>query len=136
MKKVIIMLSLLISFIYAKNARPVMVVEHGKNGHGLICEEPFVIRGIDKHGDGFVAIRSGPGSKYSIKNKILKNGKTVVGCQHVGNWIGIIYPNTDIPRGHYEKKCALVSDYSLKRHPYRGPCKTGWVYKKYIRDWQ
>lgn len=127
MKKVIIILSLLIGFIYAENGRPVMVIENGDDSHGLICDRTLIIRGINKHEDGFVAIRSGPGSKYSIKKK-------VVGCEYVGNWIGIIYVDMDMGLGSYQKKCGLVSDYSLKQHPYKGPCKTGWVYKKYVES--
>lgn len=134
MKKIIIILSLLIGFIYAESGRPVMVIENGDDSHGLICEEALMIRGIDKHGDGFVVIRSGPGSKYSIKKKVVRNGKEVVGCEHVGNWIGIIYTDTDMGLGSYQKKCGLVSDYSLKQHPYKGPCKTGWIYKKYVES--
>ena len=130
MKKVIIILSLLISFIYAEKGRSVTVTEYDTDhGSGLSCLYLFTTRGIDKHGDGFIAIRSGPGSKYSIKNKFVKNGKQVVGCDSVGNWIGIIYADKDTWQG-----CGLDSDSSEKTHPYRGPCKTGWVYKKYLKD--
>ena len=128
MKKILILASLLASFVYAD--RPFMVTEYGVDSHGIICDGMGKIRGIDKHGDGFVAVRSGPGSKYRMKDKLTKNGKYLAICEYVGNWIAVIY--TDTPLETYQDKCGLVSDMSLRRHEYKGSCKTGWVYKKYI----
>ena len=130
MKKIIIIFSVLIAFIYAKNSRPVIVSGGGDDFHGYLCDSYSEIRGIDKHGDGFVAIRSGPGSKYSIKKKVYKNGTGVNWCESVGNWVGIVYRNTE--HGDFADECGFKKDTYQKPHIYKGNCPTGWVYKKYI----
>ena len=130
MKKVIIIFGLLVGFVYAGDSRPVMVSGGGDNGGYMLCYELYSIRGIDRHGDGFVAIRNGPGSKYSIKKKFVKNGRRVMGCERVGNWIGILYSNSKLENPLDE--CDLHRSNYEKPHPYKGSCKTGWIYKKYV----
>ncbi len=130
MKKVIVIFSLFVGLVYAENGRPVMVGEVGDNSpnHGYICGGLAEIIGINKHGDGFVAIRSGPGSKYKIKKKVVRNGTEIIACDYVGKWIGILYKNDLSSSGD----CDTSSKSIQKRYPYKGPCQIGWVYKKYV----
>ena len=109
---------LLVNIIYAENSMPVM---HGGYAYEDACASIGEIRGIDKYGDGFVSIRSGAGSKYSMKDKIHKNGTKVIICDNHGKWIGIVYG----------EDCGTSSPI-VKKQPYKGSCKSGWVYEKYI----
>ena len=118
MKKVIMLFSLLLGFIYADNSMPVM---YGGDTDEDACASIGEIRGIDKQGDGFVAIRSGAGSKYSMKEKIRKNGTKVIMCDSQGKWVGIVYG----------EDCGTSSPIA-KRQPYKGRCHSGWIYEKYI----
>ena len=118
MKKIIMILSLLIGLLYADNSMPVM---YGGDVDGDACASIGEIRGINKHDDGFVAIRSGAGSKYSMKDKIRKNGTNVIMCDSHGKWIGIVYGDD----------CGTSSPIA-KKQPYKGSCKSGWVYEKYV----
>ncbi len=118
MKKVIILFSVLVCSIYANSSMPVM---YGGNVDEDACAAWGEIRGIDKQGDGFVAIRNGAGSKYSMKDKIRKNGTNVIMCDSHGKWIGIVYG----------EDCGTSSPIA-KKQPYKGSCKSGWVYEKYV----
>lgn len=83
-----------------------------------------VVAGLDLQGDNFLAVRSGPGTKNKMIDKIFTDREVIL-CDRKGNWLGIIYfDNPDIDCG--------VSSPIAKRGPYRGSCKSGWVYKKYV----
>ena len=81
------------------------------------CNTDGSIRGISSRGDGFVAVRKGPGTKYRMVGKIYRNGTRVKICDRKGKWKGIIYGD-------------CISGSSRSRN---GSCKAGWVYEKYIR---
>ena len=49
-----------------------------------------IVTGLDPSGDGFLAIRSGPGSTYQKLDEI-RNGDVVRTCARSGAWVGIYY---------------------------------------------
>lgn len=51
-----------------------------------------VVAGLDPNGDGFLAVRSGPGTEYR-KIDELHNGDMVRTCASHGPWRGIYYGN-------------------------------------------
>ena len=81
------------------------------------------IRGISRHGDGFIAVRSGPGTNYKMIDKIYRNGTWAAICDSHGKWDGIVYGDGNCGTG-----IAIAN-----KHPYSGPCKVGWVYGKYVK---
>lgn len=87
------------------------------------CGGAGVIRGISSHGDGFVAVRSGPGTKYKLIDKIYHNGVSVAMCDAHRKWEGIVYGGSN---------CGTGSPIANKQ-PYSGPCKVGWVFGKYVK---
>ena len=87
------------------------------------CGATDVIRGVSRRGDGFLAVRSGSGTKYKMIDKFYRNGKNVTMCDDKGKWVGIIYG----------KNCGEANDNIPKRKPYEGSCKSGWIFEKYIR---
>ncbi len=86
------------------------------------CGATGVIRGISRRGDGFLAVRSGPGTKYKMIDKFYRNGKKVTMCDWKGRWVGIVYG----------RNCGVGTPIS-RRKPYEGSCKSGWIFEKYIR---
>jgi hypothetical protein len=48
------------------------------------------VAGLDPNGDGFLAVRSGPGTKHR-KIDELHNGDEVRTCAQSGAWVGITY---------------------------------------------
>ena len=53
-----------------------------------------VVAGLDPNGDGFLAVRAGPGTGYR-KIDELHNGNMVRTCAAYGAWVGVYY---DQPR--------------------------------------
>jgi len=82
------------------------------------------VKGLNPAGDGFLAVRSGPGVRNAMIDKI-HNGQQIWFCDQKGSWIGIVYSqskNTD----------CQVSSPIMPRKRYAGPCKSGWVHEKYV----
>ena len=49
-----------------------------------------IVSGLDPNGDGFLAVRTGPGTDYR-KIDELKNGDMVRTCAINGPWVGVYY---------------------------------------------
>lgn len=62
------------------------------DGQATTCASS-VVAGLDPEGDGFLALRSGPGTGYA-KIGELHNGDVVYPCDARGDWVGILlaYP--------------------------------------------
>lgn len=79
------------------------------------------VTGLDPNGDYYLSVRTGPGTKYEEVDR-LPMGAAVFLCDERGSWHGIVYPQGD---------CGVTTPVAV-RQPYRGVCRSGWVYKKYI----
>jgi hypothetical protein len=89
------------------------------------CGSQGVVRGLDPHGDGFLAVRAGPGSSYAMLDKVY-NGYILNLCDQRGNWLGVVY-------SHETMDCGVGTPWP-KPGAYTGPCRSGWVYRKYVGD--
>lgn len=49
-----------------------------------------IVSGLDPNGDGFLSVRTGPGSNFT-KIDELHNGDTVRTCAQQGKWVGVYY---------------------------------------------
>jgi hypothetical protein len=56
------------------------------------CYSNGVVEGLDPAGDGFLAVRGGPGTQYPQLDR-LYNGVEVHICNRRGDWLGIVYTN-------------------------------------------
>jgi len=88
------------------------------------CGGNGVIEGLDPSGDGFLAVRSGPGTQHGEIDR-LYNGEEVYLCVISGQWIGIVYT-----RQH--RDCNVTTSW-VTTQPYTGPCKSGWVHRNWVR---
>ena len=75
--------------------------------------------------DDFLSVRSGPASRYREIDR-LKNGVKVFVCDDKTPWVGIVYPAT-------ENRNCKVGAALAKRRAYAGPCKRGWIHRKYLK---
>jgi len=93
------------------------------SGGGAVgaCEPIAHVRGLKAGGDGFLAVRAGPGAGYAMLDK-LGNGRLVRLCYSKGRWVSVLYA----PQGW---DCSADSPDIGK---YRGPCKSGWVHWDWI----
>lgn len=78
------------------------------------------VTGLKADGDGFLAVRTGPGTEYS-KIDELKNDDQVWLYQQKGKWIGIAYATTDAP-------CDPIKE----DRPLEVEGKKGWVHENWI----
>lgn len=83
------------------------------------------VTGLKAGGDGFLAVRAGPGTTYRVVDKI-GMGQLVYLCDSAdeGAWLAVVY-STD------EDDCEVTSPVP-SRQPYRGHCRAGWVKAKWI----
>lgn len=88
------------------------------------CGSLGEVRGLKADGDGFLAVRNGPGAAYAMTDK-LPEGREVMMCDQRGDWIAVVYSDSQLGR------CGVGSPIG-KRQAYRGPCKSGWVHGKWI----
>ncbi len=96
-----------------------------EGGTGLdACAAVGVVAGLKADGDGFLAVREGPGTGHAMLDKLV-NGDRVFICDERGSWLGIVYSKT-------ERDCGISSPWSQSR-TYTGPCLSGWVHRYWIQ---
>ena len=72
---------------------------------------------------GSLNVRAAPTRSAPVVDQ-LPSGTTVIRCDQVGAWIGIVY---DLGEGD----CGTGTPIA-ERGPYAGRCRSGWVYARYI----
>ncbi|ADV46210.1 hypothetical protein [Nitratifractor salsuginis] len=90
-------------------------------GIGLIWEmaaacRPYTVTGLNPYGDNYLAVRSGPGSRYYMQDT-LHNGDRVLVCGYAGAWRRIFYGQGCSLNGAGEPS---------------GYCRNGWAYGRYL----
>jgi hypothetical protein len=81
------------------------------------------VHGLDPSGDGFLAVKGGPGLKYNRIDK-LYNGEEVYLCVATGDWFGVVYTKT-------RQDCNVSTPWP-RSLPYTGPCRSGWVHRRWV----
>jgi hypothetical protein len=106
--------------------RPVMV---GGFMHADSCTSTGTIGPLRKGGDGFVAVRAAPSTAASRLDR-LKQGRPLWLCRSTKDeqWVGVVYPEN--PDNMHE--CRVSDEAQGKPVPYAGPCKSGWVARRFI----
>jgi hypothetical protein len=89
------------------------------------CGSVGVVRGLDPRGDGFLAVRAGPGSDYAMLDKVYSDQLLNV-CDDRGRWLGVVY-------SHETEDCGVSTPWP-RPAAYTGPCRSGWVYRTYVKD--
>jgi hypothetical protein len=92
-----------------------------------VCGAGATVTGLDPNGDGFLAVKAGPGLNFRRIDK-LYNGHRVILCDSKGDWWGIVYTKK------YKDDDACIPHGSRRSFPYTGPCLSGWVHKRWLGD--
>ncbi len=87
------------------------------------CGSIGVVRGLNPKGEGFLAVRTGPGADYAMADKVY-SGALLSLCDQRGSWLGVVY-------SHETTDCGVSTPWP-RAGAYAGPCRSGWVFKKYI----
>ena len=112
------------SIAHAGNSKTVPVMVGGEADLDA-CGGVGKVSGLNPKGDGFLAVRSGPGEGYDMVDRIF-NGQLFYACDEKGKWVGIVYSES-------KNADCKVSSPIARRQVYRGPCKQGWVHSKFTR---
>lgn len=110
----------------AVDARPVMYGLDGPDFDG--CGGWGRVKGLNPDGDNFLSVRAAPTTQSSRLDK-LKQGHEIWFCDSAknGEWVGIVYKG----EGQDGFECATGPNLDKPR-PYPGPCRSGWVHKRYV----
>ncbi|MFZ5639039.1 MAG: integron [Pseudomonadota bacterium] len=92
------------------------------------CGSWAAVSGLKPGGDGFLAVRSGPGARYAMRDR-LREGDTffVCGESEDGKWFAIVYSR----KGQDSIDCGVGSPVP-EETVYRGPCAWGWVHVDWV----
>ncbi|QCW27021.1 integron [Lysobacter enzymogenes] len=100
-------------------------VEVGGSEEWDACGSTGRVRGLKADGDGFLAVRAGPGADYAMLDKLATGAWSICGSR--GRWTAVVYA----PAGADASACG-VSWAIAEAEVYRGPCKSGWVNTAWI----
>jgi len=88
----LLVLAIQLGFFSAQSRAQVLDVpfaDKGGDGQAAWCASSTV-SGLDPNGDGFLAVRSGPGTKFRKIGEVY-NGDVVLTCDARGPWVAIVY---------------------------------------------
>lgn len=105
----------------------VTIYEQGGDGQVAECVLSKVV-GLKADGDGFLAVRSGPGTKYRKIDEIY-NGDHVLVYDGQGPWLGVIYDHGQKVLNS-NAGCGFVGT-GKRPLPYGG--KKGWIHSRWVK---
>ena len=82
-----VLAALIVPAIAGRNSVPVYV---GGNDGLSTCMSSGTVLGLDPNGDGWLAVKSGPGLDFA-RIDVLYNGQDVSICDQVGPWMAVVY---------------------------------------------
>jgi len=93
------------------------------------CGSWAAVSGLKPGGDGFLAVRGGPGTGHAMRDR-LREGDAffVCGASADGKWFPIVYPR----KGQDASDCGVSSPIA-RATVYRGPCAWGWVRSDWVQ---
>jgi hypothetical protein len=109
----------------AQQVRDVPVIVGGDATMDACATQGKVV-GLDPKGDNFLSLRGGPGGKPFREVTRLHAGQVISICQEKGAWLGVVFAGAGA-----SQNCGVATAIAHAR-PYRGPCTSGWVHKRYI----
>lgn len=90
MKRLTLFLGILLSFGALSQSLDVPFSTNCKTEIDSECYTLHEVRGLDLKGDGFLAVRTGPGSEYRMIDRIFAGDQVYVYATR-GSWYGIMY---------------------------------------------
>ncbi len=89
------------------------------------CATLGEVTGLNPRGDGYLSVRDGPDARRYRETDRLRAGRPVMICAERGAWLGVVYPRAG------GGDCGVASPLP-RATAYRGPCRSGWVHRRYI----
>jgi hypothetical protein len=116
----------LLVILFPRKGETKIPVSYGGDEEVDACMTFAQVNNLGTGSDAFLAVKDEPNLKADRIDKIL-SGKRVWICEESkdGKWFGVVYPVD-------EKDDCGVTKSVKDRGPYLGPCKSGWISKKYV----
>lgn len=93
------------------------------------CGSWAAVSGLKPDGDGFLAVRGGPGAGHAMRDRLHEGDAFFVcGASADGKWLPIVYPH----KGQDAAECGVSSPVA-RETVYRGPCAWGWVRSDWVQ---
>ena len=100
----------------------------GEPGTGIVdaCPSLGSIAGLKSKKGSFLAVRSGPGTRYAMIDKLYERQTFYMcGISKDGQWHSIVYSEEPL----IDCNVSMAVD---KPQVYSGKCKSGWVHRKWV----
>jgi hypothetical protein len=108
----------------AATKRPKTPVMVGQEEGFDACGSTWKVIGLSNGASGFLSVRTSPSAK-AVELDRLRNGVFVAGCDDKSGFLGIVYDPTK------KLDCGVGSPVA-KLMAYNGPCRSGWVSKRFV----
>lgn len=115
---------LLFSALMAEAKEKTVAVKYGGDENTDACSTLAMVTNLGEGKDEFLAVKAAPNLKATRTDKLLKNQSVWI-CEEQKDWYGIVYTQDE------KKDCGVTKAIKDKKE-YGGPCKSGWVSKKYV----
>jgi hypothetical protein len=99
----------------------------GGDANSDACGTFAEVAGLNPRGDGFLSVRNGPAVANAEIDRLF-NGDYVSICAVVGDWLAVVYRG-----GRREQAPCGVQRAIPRRQVYAGPCRSGWIHKRFVR---
>tara|TARA_B110001454_G_scaffold122548_1_gene114389 strand:- start:4712 stop:5110 length:399 start_codon:yes stop_codon:yes gene_type:complete len=115
-----------LSVVIVSNAQAKVPVKYGVDENVDACSTLGHVEHLSSGPDGFLAVKDAPNIKALRIDKIF-NGQKLWICDESkdGKWLGVVYTSDA------KLNCGVSSPIETRKK-YPGPCKSGWVSKKYV----
>jgi hypothetical protein len=122
-----------------RNARLPVMVRPGDQGglryienSGLLAE----VSGLKNQPDSFLSVRAGPSVAYREIDR-LRAGRKLVPLSPDFEWMGVVYASPQLATAEAIAAACKLDETTAaalaEATPYAGPCKSGWVNRKWVK---
>ena len=117
--------------------RPVVVQSITDNGQKIAPGGATAqITGLKKGGDGFVSVRAAPSVKADDLDRLTQDTFVIVALARdwdAADFVGVIYSPNGQAESPLMERCGLPEAPPYFDGLYTGPCKSGWVSKRFVK---
>lgn len=103
-----------------------LVIVGGEDRELDACGALGRVKKLDPRGDNFLSVRISPSATAREKDRVRPDQNLFL-CDDAGEWIGVVYAQKE----DAEQNCGVATP-SAYDGAYRGPCRYGWVNRRYI----
>lgn len=94
------------------------------------------VTGLKNRSDSFLSVRAGPGLAYREVDRV-RLGRKLIPLSPDFEWMGVVYADPHLTTAEAIAQACGLDEASAasapESAPYAGPCKSGWVHRKWVK---